>query len=178
MDWKPIIKWFWGNLSNFALLGGWGVSAGILPYLLSFNHGVTPVGYGLAAITGILSFAAFRAMWVKARIWTLEAKHREIIGADSSAFDPMASIYQNKRLFLRDLVPPGRRFLQDRKFINCEIIGPGNIVVALNKTNGQAAIFQNNFYNDVDFIQIVSEKNLLTQYISRAAISMGASFSI
>ena len=162
MDWiKKASAWLWNNFDRVTLLGGWAVSAGFLPYLLSLNHGVTPVGYGIASIIGILAFATFRALWVRARLWAIDVKHREILSADSSAFDPMAGIYQSKRLFLKDLVPLGRRFVGERKFINCEIIGPGNIVVALGKPNGLPAIFQNNIFYDVDCVQITSEKNSL-----------------
>jgi len=158
MRWKSIGLWCWNNLSTIAQFGMWAVSAGGLPYLLSLNHGVTPVGYGLAAITGMLSFAAIRALWMRGKLWAIESKHREILGGNSSNFDPMAPVYQNKRLYLRDLFPPGRRILNDRKFINCEIVGPGNVVVALNKANGQPSVYANNGYNDVDCIQIISER--------------------
>lgn len=161
MNWKTLGKWIWNNLGNITILGGWMVSAGILPFLISFNSGVTPIGYGIASIGGLLSFALLRALWARARLWSLEAKHRELLASSSSPFDPMASVFQGKRIFLRDLVPAGRRFVQDKKFINCEIIGPGNVVVALNKSNGLASIFQSNIFHDVDCIQIVAEPQSL-----------------
>lgn len=154
MQWKSVVRWLWNNIGNFATIGGWAVSAGFLPVLLSFNEGVTPVGYGIASLLGLFVFAVVRACWIRANLWTLDAKHRAFLSSQSSAFDPMASIYQGKRIFLRDLVPPGRRLVSEKKFINCEIIGPGNIAVALNHENGNPSIFKDNIFHDVDCIQI------------------------
>ncbi|WP_397603386.1 hypothetical protein [Sphingorhabdus sp.] len=131
MEWKSIGRWCWRNLGNFALIGGWLVSAGFFPFLLTTAQGVTPLGYGIASVAGLLSFAVGRAFWMAARNWKLDAKIKDRLSSDSSPFDPMATVFENKRIFLKDLAPAGRRFVLKKKFINCEIIGPGNIVVAL-----------------------------------------------
>ena len=141
-----------------------GVVAAMIAYL---STGVTwianlgPFGWTSAGLlTFVLSSLGF-ALSARAKLWKLDLKNRERLAGDGSSFDPMASVYQNKRLFLRDLVPPGRRFLAEKKFIECEIIGPGNIVVALNKKDGSGSIFRGNTYHDVDCIQIVSDKHSL-----------------
>ena len=98
-------------------------------------------GLGLALIGG----------W---RVNSAQAKMLARLSSDSSHFDPMASTFENKVLFLKDLVPPGRRHMENRKFINCEIIGPGNIVVCLNSAEGVPSVFRGNIYYDVDCIQV------------------------
>jgi hypothetical protein len=55
--------------------------------------------------------------------WRADARIKEHLSSDSSPFDPMAKVYENKRLFLKDLAPAGRRLVFGKTFINCEIIG-------------------------------------------------------
>ena len=53
------------------------------------------------------------------------------------------------------MVQPGRRQVKGRKFINCEIIGPGNIVVSIRSVeNLPYPQFVKNTFYDVDCIQI------------------------
>lgn len=85
-------------------------------------------GTGLFAFT--LSSAAL-ALLGRARLWRVEAKLREKVAGDGSNFDPMARVYENKRIYLRDLAPIGRRVVKGKKFINCEIVGPGTAILGL-----------------------------------------------
>jgi hypothetical protein len=67
----------------------------------------------------------------------------------------MARVLENKRIHLRDLIPPGRRHIQQKKFINCEIIGPGNLLLGLRLTDASPQPdFKNNRFYDVDFVEI------------------------
>lgn len=76
---------------------------------------------GLVAF--VLSAAGF-ALLAKSKLWRLEAVDRARLRAESSPFDPMAKVYEGKRLYLRDLAPVGRRQVIGKKFIDCEMIGP------------------------------------------------------
>lgn len=90
----------------------------------------------------------------------------------------MTRVYENKRLYLSDLAPLGRDHVNRKKFVNCEIIGPGNIVVCLRAPGDQHfPQFTKNLYHDVDFIQIDMEKKLEMQYIFMVVISMDANFT-
>jgi hypothetical protein len=153
---RAISRWIWSNLGNFALVIGWLVSLGFFPTLLAMGKGASPITYGLAAAAGLLIFALVRTLWNGARLLKSTAKARERLTGASSGFDPMARVFEDKRLFLRDLVPVGRRRLDGRKFLRCEIIGPGNIVVALRANDTDPfPVFKHNWFNDVDMIQIV-----------------------
>lgn len=98
-------------------------------------------GWASSGVTWIAQYGFFGALWAglsaflissvglallgRTRLWRVEARIRERLSGDSSPFDPMASVYENKRLFMRDLAPAGRNFVNGKTFINCEIIGPG-----------------------------------------------------
>lgn len=157
MGWlKKGIGWVWSHLGTITLVAGWVMSVTIPPWILSLSEwaNTNPILYVVAAVSGALAFLAGRALWWKGRELRYSAKFKERLTSSSSAFDPMAKSYQDKQLFLRDFVPPGRRLVQNIKFTNCEIIGPGNIVVALDSEQGRSPLFRGNTYYDVDCIQI------------------------
>lgn len=152
---RKLIKWLWDSSGNMLTVVGWLVSIGFFPTLLSLTREASPLAYGIASVVGMLAFAAFRLIWNGARVLKANAKARERLSSGSSVFDPMETVFQNKRLFLRDLVPPGRRAIKGRKFINCEIIGPGSLVVSLRTDDTKPyPPFQENIFWDVDMIQV------------------------
>ncbi len=113
-------------------------------------------GWLMSGLAAFLLSALALALLTRARLWWYYSQHQKRLQSDSSNFDPMAVTYQDKRIFLRDLVPAGRRTVENRKFINCEIIGPGSIVVALRRSDGVNSLFSSNTYYDVDCIQIAN----------------------
>ena len=112
--------------------------------------------------SGILAFlATSTGMWMlaRSRLLRVEARTRERIAGDGSPFDPMERVYRNKRLYLRDLAPLGRKRVKDKKFINCEIIGPGTAIIGLDTdpSNARSIMRDCNTF-DVDCIQIDTER--------------------
>jgi len=155
MEWlRRAGAWCWSNLGNLALIGGWFVSAGVPPWVLSLSEGVEPIWYVVAAFGGLLAFAAVRALWWRANLWIMDARFRRKITDSSSPFDPMDSVFQSKRIMLTDLIPAGRKLIQRKKFIGCEIIGPGTIVVAIPSTGNPNPVFHGNYAHDVDCIEV------------------------
>lgn len=126
-----------GRLSGLA--GLWALVptaavAALMAYLSTGVAWIAQLGAFGWVLTGFLTFVL--GSWAslklaQARLTRVEAKARERIGGESSAFDPMARVYENKRLYLRDLAPLGRREVIGKKFVNCEIIGPGTVVLGL-----------------------------------------------
>lgn len=141
------------------------MSAGFFPAVIAATSSATPLGYAIGAVAGLLAFIVGRALWMAGRNWKVDAKIKERLSSDSSPFEPMARVYENKRLFLKDLIPPGGAVIVGRTFINCEIIGPGNIVVNLRSSEKLPfPVFRGNLHVDVDFVQIdtkVTTKNAI-----------------
>ena len=114
------------------------IPSGILSIVIAYaSSGVDSIAqfgaFGwltVALLTFFLAAAAFTLI-ARAGLWKIEARNRARLSGDSSPFDPMARVYENKRLYLRDLAPLGRRQVLGKKFINCEIIGPGTVVLAI-----------------------------------------------
>jgi hypothetical protein len=141
---------------------GFPIIAGLISAYLSNSvssiKALGPWGWLMAGITVSLAAAAILALIARAQLWRVEAKFKELLSGDSSKFDSMQQLFQDKRVFLRDLVPPGGRIIKGRKFINCEIIGPGNMIVMLKLDKQSYPTFKDNTYHNVDFIQIDENK--------------------
>ncbi|WP_156417015.1 hypothetical protein [Sphingopyxis sp. H050] len=112
-------------------------------------------GWFSAGLAGFLATSTALALLAKTRLWRVEAKIRERITGDGSPFDPMARVYENKRLYLRDLAPQGRREVIGKTFINCELIGPGTAIIGLRSSEQKPwPKMENSNTFDVDCIEI------------------------
>lgn len=117
--------------------------------------------FGMFA-SGLIGFAVASFGLAQASRWRLyrfEAKQRARITGESSAFDPMAPVYENKRLYLRDLAPMGRLQVAKKKFINCELIGPGVAILGMNSDPLKPALMRDCLTLDgVDCFEVVSDR--------------------
>lgn len=87
---------------------------------------------------------------------------------DSSPFDPMARVYENKRLYLRDLAPVGRKQVVGKSFINCEIIGPGTAILGLRSSESKPfPVMKDSHTFDVDCIEFdpARQSNLAISFL-------------
>jgi hypothetical protein len=126
------------NLFTFSPLVPSGV-LGVIGGALSTGVGwINQAGWWGWFTTGLTTFLIVFAVWSgsllmfrRARFLRIETEARERTLGEGSPFDPMARVFENKRLYLRDLAPLGRKQVIAKKFINCEIIGPGTAILGL-----------------------------------------------
>lgn len=112
-------------------------------------------GWFMSGLAAFLTSSVAFALIARTKIWRVEARSRARTIGDSSPFDPMARVYENKRLYLRDLAPLGRRQVIGKTFINCEIIGPGAVVLGLRVSDkNPPPLMKNSGTFDVDCIEI------------------------
>ncbi len=111
-------------------------------------------GIFMSGLVGFVLASVGLAQAAKWRLYRLEGKARARTMGESSSFDPMAPLYQDKRLYLRDLAPMGRRLVIGKRFINCEIIGPGAAVIGLNSNLAQPSLMRNIKTYHVDCIEV------------------------
>ncbi|UJQ93741.1 hypothetical protein [Mariluticola halotolerans] len=50
------------------------------------------------------------------------------------AVNPLDETFSNERIFLNDFVLPSRPAIEKKNFMNCEIVGPANIILAFGTT--------------------------------------------
>ncbi len=159
--WNRFDPWL-GRLSGLATFwpllpsGVLGVIGAYLSTSVAWiNANLGAWGWFMSGLAAFVISCVGIALIVRTRLWMVNMRFRARLQSDSSPFDPMATVYHDKRLFLKDLAPPGRREIKGKTFKNCEIIGPGNIVVALRSNELKPfPEFVNNVYYDVDCIQI------------------------
>lgn len=157
---KSFGRWCWGNFDKVALAAGWLMSITLPPWLLSYSKNATPIGYFAATGITILVLIVIWAMASRAMLWQIQTKRAARLEGDSSAFDPMARVYHDKRLYLRDLAPLGRRQVVGKTFVNCEIIGPGTATLGMRSSDSVAEpVLKNCNTFDVDVVEITEAHN-------------------
>jgi hypothetical protein len=128
------LEWRW-SLRQFALgayviastaLPAWAVSA-----METFQQ-YAPLSWVLAGFLGltfaVVSFALFA--WANGR-WVRSSYNKQLL-ARSGYVDPMAKTFENKRIFLSEFCLPSEPHIEGKAFINCDIVGPANILVRSN----------------------------------------------
>lgn len=126
-----------------------------------------PFGWFSAGLAGFFLSAVGFAAISRTKLWRLEATRQARISGESSHFDPMARVYENKRIYLRDLAPIGRRYVANKRFIDCEILGPGTAILGLRSDEQKPWPKMSNCNShDVDVIQIdpSSKSNLAIRF--------------
>jgi hypothetical protein len=115
------------------------------------------VGFAFFAAS-YLTFAFGSAALSRSKLWRIEVRERGRLAGESPSFDPMSTVYRDKQLYLRDLAPMGRKQVIGKRFINCELIGPGTAVLGMKSDiHGPDYLMRKVRTFDVDCIQIVAE---------------------
>jgi hypothetical protein len=98
------------------------ISAWLRPY--------APVSWGLVGL--ISAFLIVVVLWLIAKIRT-----QFIMGTISKSFvnaekhvNPKQETFQGQRINLNDLILPFHRIINGKTFIDCEIVGPGNLALS------------------------------------------------
>lgn len=125
------VEWQWslltfikgsGIVGSFAL-PAWAASASHL------FHQYAPFSWVAAGFGGMLIVALSYAVYARAYARFIRAKYDAKMFAGGTFADPMAKTYENRRIFLNEFCLPSFPLIENKTFINCEIIGPSNIVL-------------------------------------------------
>lgn len=113
------------------------------------SHG--PYAIWMAALVGAAMFAAVflaliwaRYAWIRG---SAMSHWREAVG---DRFNPLDANFRSQRILLRDLVSPVNPVIQNKTFYDCELIGPGNVVVRV--TQPGRGGFANLHFTDCDWV--------------------------
>ncbi len=118
----------WGTIAQaFTLMGAFGIGAlaAKATALLSVYAPLSWVACGfLAALLTALAFAAY----ARARLWITDRGIRESFYKSAERVNPMDDLFRKQRIAVADLVSPFDSKIENKTFIECEIIGPANIL--------------------------------------------------
>jgi hypothetical protein len=125
------IEWRWSlwNLIQGALavtsfaLPAWAVrTAELFP-------AYSPASWVAAGFLGFFVIAAGYWLFTSAYSRWISARYNARLYEKSDFIDPMGKIFQDQRIFLDGFILPSHPLVEGKTFINCDIIGPANIVL-------------------------------------------------
>ena len=134
---KKISRFFSGiewklSLANLA----WGVPAAIASFALpawavrasKVFEEYAPLSWVVAGFMGSVCAAIIYgvAAWGRSR-W-VRASYDARMLAQGGAVDPLEKTFERKRIYLNEFCLPSHPFIEGKAFIDCELIGPANII--------------------------------------------------
>jgi hypothetical protein len=127
-----LLGWLWQNLGNLALLAS-GLATFVVPawafHAANLLSEYSPFSWVAAGLVGFFVSATgyASAMWGYGK-WTCSRYDSQMI-SKGRFVDPMQKAFEDKRIFLNEFCLPSHPLVEGKTFINCEIIGPANIVL-------------------------------------------------
>ena len=123
---------FWANIGGIALLIGWAFCSFLFAWAVDAARlfaGFAPFSWVMAAFIGAAFAAAIWRIGISAQHQMLRNKYDARLYAHGGSIDPMARTFEKKRIYLNDFALPSKPLIENKTFIDCEIIGPANMVL-------------------------------------------------
>jgi hypothetical protein len=126
LEWRwTIVQAIWGfpaAVASFAL-PAWAVK------MARVFEQYEPLSWVVAGFSGLGIAVAFFASAAWARGKWVRANYDARMLAQGGAVDPLEKTFERKRVYLNEFCLPSHPIIEDKTFINCEIIGPANIIL-------------------------------------------------
>jgi hypothetical protein len=117
----------WGvGLVTFTAAPAWAVST------MSIFAEYAPLSWVVAGFTGFIGFAIGTALLGYGRSLSVRSRYDAKFMQETGGVDPLAKVFEGKRIFLNDFVLPSNPTVDGKNFVDCEIVGPANIFLAGN----------------------------------------------
>lgn len=129
-----IWKGIWANLGNIALLSGWALSAGLFAWAVQaakIFEGYAPFSWIIAAYLGAGLAAGIWRLGVSAQRQLIRNRYDAKLLAQGGRVDPLAKTFESKRIYLNEFALPSKPLIENKTFIDCEIIGPANVYLII-----------------------------------------------
>jgi len=125
MEWKLSLgTMLWGipaAIASFAL-PAWAVKASSV-----FSH-YAPLSWVAGGFFGLLSASLIYAIFAWGRMRWVRARYDAKMLAQGGAIDPLEKTFERKRIYINEFCLPSHPLVENKAFIDCEIIGPANII--------------------------------------------------
>ena len=129
---QKAISFAWSGLGNFVQISIWLGAFALTAWAAKATElfsAYAPFSWVSAGICGgfIVSaaywlFASSRAKWVR-------TKYDNTMMLRGGMVDPLAKTFEAKRIYLSEFVLPSHPLVEGKTFIDCEIIGPANVLL-------------------------------------------------
>lgn len=127
------VEWRW-SLANM-LWGVGAIASATLPAwavrTMELFSEFSPLSWVLAGFAGLAVYCLCYLFFAWARTIHVRSRFNDRIMNSGGFVDPMAKVFERKRIFLNDFCLPTNPYITDKSFIDCEIIGPANLFLAV-----------------------------------------------
>lgn len=139
--WLSTIEWqwsLWTFIKGSSVVGSFALPAWAVGASEKFAE-YAPFSWVAAGFLGMLivSIAYALSGWAYSKF--IRARYDAKMIAGGSYVDPMAKTYEDRRIFLGEFCLPSHPMIEKKTFINCQIIGPANIVLEFGNSVQDAA---------------------------------------
>jgi hypothetical protein len=86
-----------------------------------------PLSWVVAGFCGVLAWVIIRVIWNWAYQISVRAEYDAKFIEHGGNFNPLDSTFERKRIFVNDFVLPSHPYIENKTFIDCDIIGPANL---------------------------------------------------
>lgn len=86
-----------------------------------------PLTWVIAGFVGFFAYSMIVFIHGAGRSRSVRSRYDASFLRETGGVDPLAKVFEDKRIFLNDFVLPSHAFVEDRTFVNCEIVGPANM---------------------------------------------------
>jgi hypothetical protein len=129
---KRLSQWLWESWGNILWLGAF-VASFALPAWATRVTGVfshyAPLSWVIAGFIGLGAGAACMATYAWAKGKLVRVRYDKRMLAQGGAVDPLTKTFESKRIYLNEFALPSHPLIEHKTFIDCEIIGPANIIL-------------------------------------------------
>lgn len=171
---RPGANWLWGNFDKITLLAGWAASFALPAWAVKMTGIMSqyePFSWVVAGFSGAMLAVIAYAIAAFARGKFLRAKYDSRMLAQGGFIDPLEKTFERKRIYLNEFCLPSHPFVENKAFIDCELIGPANIIFLSGNSITDAR------YPIVDAIYMEESARPTNGYIFKDCIFRGCNFS-
>ena len=93
-----------------------------------------PFSWVAAGFAGLVIYTLCVFLYGSGQIRVVRSKYDAKFMSETGGVDPLALVFEGKRIFLNDFVLPSNPNVIGKTFVNCEIVGPANIFLEANNS--------------------------------------------
>ncbi|MES1200952.1 MAG: hypothetical protein ABUS57_05835 [Pseudomonadota bacterium] len=123
------------------------VGTGVTAWAASTVHvlqAYAPLSWIFAGLIAFLILALGNMAFGVGAFWRTTAKIRASFYRERDRVNPLEQLFRNQRIAIHDLITPFERRVEEKTFIDCELIGPANIYISASGT-GSISFVGNTF---------------------------------
>ncbi|WP_425039382.1 hypothetical protein [Primorskyibacter sp. S187A] len=115
-----------------------------------------PLSWVVAGFGGLLCYALAVFIYGTGQQRSVRSRYDAKFMQETGGIDPLATVFEAKRIYLNDFVLPSNPVIMGKTFVNCEIVGPANLYLEVgngidnvwpDKVDAVALSGDNKFYN-------------------------------